>query len=94
MRCQHNSFSASVDVARILHDESADAPCRYTADVRIQCADCGVPMRFLGVPAGVDLNGAAVSVDGCEGRFAIAPKGDVLTVLDGAPVGFTVRKEK
>ena len=32
-----------------------------------------------------------LSVDGAEGRFAIAPKGEVMTPLDG-PTGFTVRR--
>lgn len=84
--CSHLNFSASVDVSR-LEDVG-----RFTADVRIRCDDCGCPMRFIGLPAGVDLNGAAVSVDGTEARLAIAPKGEVVSELEGTPVGFTVRK--
>lgn len=85
--CNHEDFAAEVDVTR-LSDSG-----RLTADVRIKCAQCGLPMRFIGLPAGVDLNGAATSADGTEGRFAIAPKGEVLTVIDGAPSGFTIRRE-
>lgn len=51
---------------------------RFTADVRIECCD---------------LNGAAVSVDGTEARLAIAPRGEVITPLDGGLHGFTVRRE-
>ena len=83
-RCPHMNLSAAVDVAR-LED-------RFSADVRIQCIDCGVPFRFIGLPAGVDLNGAATSVDGTEARLAIAPKGEVVSELEGTPIGFTVRK--
>jgi hypothetical protein len=64
---------------------------RYSVDVRVQCADCGHKFRFIGLPAGLDLNGAAVSIDGTEARLAIAPKGEVVTPLEGVG-GFTVRR--
>jgi hypothetical protein len=83
--CKHADFCADVTVNR-LEDTG-----RFQADVRIKCAQCGLPFRFIGLPAGIDLNGAAVSVDGSEGRFAIAPKGEVVTPLEGLG-GFTVRK--
>jgi len=86
MKCQHTNFHADVDVTRI------EDTGQFTADVRIKCDDCKVPMRFLGLPAGLDLNGAAVSVDGTEARLSIAPKGEVVTELEGTPQGFTVRK--
>lgn len=51
-------------------------------------------MRFLGLPAGLDLEGAAVSADATEARLAIAPKGEVVTAIEGGtPVGFSVRRE-
>jgi hypothetical protein len=86
--CEHKDFEASVDVHRLVDSG------RFSADVRITCKECGVPMRFIGLPAGVDLNGAATSVDGTEARLAIAPKGEVLTILDGSLTGFTVRREE
>lgn len=86
--CNHHSFSANVEVTR-LEDIG-----RFTADVKINCAVCGVAMRFIGLPAGLDLNGASVSVDGTEGRFAIAPKGEVVSELEGTVSGFTVRKRE
>ena len=88
LNCKHPNFNASVEVNR-LEDIS-----RFVADVKISCAECGVLMRFIGLPAGLDLNGASVSVDGTEGRFAIAPKGEVVSELEGTPIGFTVRKYK
>jgi len=85
--CEHHNFAADVTVNRL--EDSG----RFTADVRIECADCGTPFRFIGLPCGVDLNGAAVSVDGTEGRLAVAPKGEVVTPIDpGAVGGFTVRR--
>jgi hypothetical protein len=86
MNCSHKDFRAEVTVNRL--EDSG----RFQADIKINCTQCGVSMRFIGLPTGIDLNGASVSVDGTEGRFVIAPKGEVLTITDGAPQGFTVRK--
>jgi hypothetical protein len=91
MKCEHKNFAADVDVNRLEKGEGGPV-YRFQADVRIKCVDCGTPFRFIGLPAGLDLNGASVSANGEEGRFAIAPKGEVLSVIEGAPVGFTVRK--
>lgn len=92
LECLHENFEANVDVSR-LPDEEGGPVKRYQADVRIRCTQCGVPFRFIGLPAGLDLNGAAVSVDACEARLAIAPKGEVVSVLEGGVVGFSVRKQ-
>ena len=87
MAGEHQSFEADVTVNR-LEDTG-----RFQADVRVRCVQCNTPFRFIGLPAGLDLNGAAVSVDGTEGRFAIAPKGEVVSPLEGVG-GFTVRRTK
>ncbi len=85
-KCQHKNHSCEVDINHI------EDVGRWQADVRIKCADCGLPFRFIGLPAGLGLNGAAVSVDATEARLAIAPKGEVLSEIEGTPIGFTVRK--
>jgi hypothetical protein len=90
MKCEHEAFACSVTVNRITNE--AGAVERYQADVTVTCDQCKTPFRFIGLPAGLDLSGAAVSVDGTEGRFAIAPKGEVLSALDGGPHGFTIKK--
>jgi hypothetical protein len=84
--CEHMNFRANVTVNRMPDVR------RFNADVKINCADCGLPFRFIGLPCGVDLNGAAVSVGGTEARLCIAPAGEVMTPLDGAVGGFTVRR--
>jgi hypothetical protein len=88
MMCKHENFVCDCDVHR-LEDVG-----RFTMDVRVKCVDCGKPFRFLGLSAGCDVNGAAVSVDGCEARLAIAPDGEVIPELDGTPHGFTVRRTR
>lgn len=71
--CQHEDFESSFKVTRLTDYEGGPAT-QYQADVRIRCAVCGLPFRFLGLPAGVDLYGAAATADGEEGRFAILPR--------------------
>lgn len=84
MSCEHPDFHAEVDVNRL-----ADIK-RFSASVRIRCAKCGVQMRFLGLPRGVDLNGAATSIDACEANLAIHPKGEDVQDFKGVH-GFTVK---
>lgn len=87
MSCEHRQFDARVSVDRLVDIG------RFTADIRINCRECGIAMRFIGLPAGLDLNGAAVSVDATEARLAIAPKGEVIPELEGGwPSGFSVRR--
>lgn len=88
--CKHERFSCECDVNRLAAEENGPIN-QYCLDVRVRCDDCKLPFRFIGLPAGVDLNGAATSVDACEGRFAIAPKGEVVSVMEGAPMGFSIR---
>jgi hypothetical protein len=87
MQCSHFNFSALVKVNRL--EDSG----RFCVDITIKCVDCGEPFRFLGLPAGLDLNGASVSADGTEARMAIGTKETVANIIDGdCPVGFTVRR--
>ena len=69
MTCKHEDFNAKVLVT---HLENTGG---FMADVTIECAQCGEPFQFLGLPAGINLQGAAVSIDGLELCVAIAPKG-------------------
>lgn len=43
------------------------------ASRRTACVDCGVPFSFEGLPLGLNVEGAAMSPDGCEARLAISP---------------------
>lgn len=47
MTCEHQNFSADVDVHRL--SDVDDGPITaFRASVRIECADCGEPFRFIG----------------------------------------------
>lgn len=91
MPCEHKDFVASVDVNRIEPGDGDGGRLRFTVDLRVQCADCDLPFRFLGLPSGLDMNGAAVSINGEEACLAIAPRGEVISVIEGAAQGFTAR---
>lgn len=83
--CAHTtSHTANVRI-----DHLADSG-RFMAEVRIRCAECGLAFQFLGLPLGLDLKGAAMSVDGEEARIAIAPVGRVMRPLEGLS-GFGVK---
>ena len=84
--CAHMAFKANVVVNR-LEDTG-----RFQADVKIECAQCHRPFQFLGLPLGLDLQGAAMSADGQEAHLAMAPVGSVLQPLDSALLrGFRVK---
>lgn len=74
--CPHMNFAANVSVARI-EDKG-----RFMADVRVKCADCGLPFQFLGLEPGLDMGGARASIDGLEARMAICPQGAVPSPMD------------
>lgn len=83
--CEHKEFHANVAVNRMEDTK------RFMANITIRCAACGISMRFLGLPSGLDLDGATTSFDGTEARLAIAPYGETVPAIDGV-VGFSIRK--
>lgn len=88
--CEHQEFSACVEVNRIAVKDG-ESPTRYSADIKIKCVSCGVAMRFLGLPMGLDPNGAAVGPLGTEARLAIHPVGSPLPEHDDClPAGFRI----
>lgn len=70
--CQHESFTASVDVYRF------EDTGKFMADVRVNCAQCQLPMRFIGAPAGVNFSQPMVSIDGTELHAPIEPEDEKL----------------
>jgi hypothetical protein len=90
MSCRHENFNANVSIGRLTNkDGNAD---RFQAEIRVNCIDCGEPFKFLGLPTGLDLNSASVSVDGFEARMAIGTDATVASILDEGCTGFTVRR--
>lgn len=84
MTCKHENFDASVSVAR-LEDVG-----RFMAEIRITCKDCGVPMQFMGLEPGINLEGATVSLDGLQANIAMHSKGLRPNPLQQL-MGYTIR---
>lgn len=72
MSCRHEHFAANVAVQRLMQEDNGPVT-GFSADVRIQCAQCGLPFRFIGMEAGDHYAEPRVSVDGTELRAPIEP---------------------
>jgi len=72
LRCAHKNFGANVNVQRLTEDRTGNVTA-FLLEIVVTCAECGLPFHFKGLPCGMDLNGAMVSANALEGRFAIAP---------------------
>lgn len=66
--CRHEAFLAVVNVNRL--EDSG----KFIADIRITCAQCKEPFRFVGLAAGVRFDRPLVSIDGLELRAPIEPE--------------------
>jgi hypothetical protein len=67
MACKHESFEATCSVHR-LENTLSDEGLALTIDLHAKCFNCGEPVRFK-LPFGLNLNGAAMSIDGTEARL-------------------------
>lgn len=69
--CQHaDEFGVTVTVTRM------EDTGRFTADIKVRCASCGEPFRFLGVPPGIRWDRPTCSIDGLELHVPIEPEGE------------------
>lgn len=72
--CPHEDFDAFVDVGRITASESDPTTVLwYAAHIKVNCADCGEPFRWTGVPAGLSPRQPMCSVDEVELRAPLRP---------------------
>lgn len=70
--CLHENFEAVVAVNRLTAADDG-LVTGYTADIRVHCADCGEPFRWIGVPAGMSPARPVVSIDETELRAPLRP---------------------
>ena len=88
--CLHLNFAAYVVVARLA--EADDAPATgYVADIKVNCADCGEPFRWTGLPAGFSPREPMVSVDETELHAPLRPASADPDFGLGIP-GFAIRQ--
>lgn len=86
--CDHNNFAAEVAVARLTSTDGGPVTS-YLAEIRIRCEQCGIPFEFRGLETGLNLQGAAMSIDAQEANLAIIPQGTEPTPLD--IIGYRIR---
>lgn len=74
LQCDHKEFETVTGVCRETDAIGSTTVIGYSASIQIHCLQCGVRMRFLGLPTGSLIKGAAVSFDGTEARLAMEPE--------------------
>ena len=72
VECAHMHFETHARIGR-LSDVEGGPITGYTSDIKIQCADCGLPFRFRGFAAGSHYAEPRVSADGLELRAPLEP---------------------
>lgn len=75
------NFIAHVDTGRITKGEGGPVT-HFTVELRVQCSECGIPLQFVGMPAGIDTHGPTVSVDALEARLVAVTQGGDLSFID------------
>ena len=74
--CDHTEFEASVRVTRIENGPSDSFMGDLGVDISAHCIRCEQPVTFIGLPMGVDIDRAAVSVDHRQARLPARIKRD------------------
>lgn len=88
--CPHENFEAMVDVNRLTATEGGQVE-GYSANIRVTCADCGEPFRWIGAGAGLRPDRPCVSVDETEMRAPLRPASSDPDFGLGIP-GFSIRQ--
>lgn len=71
--CEHPNTEAWVGVNRLTRSDDDPTIVAYSADIKINCGDCGEPFRFTGVQAGLHPARPMCSPDETELRVPIRP---------------------
>lgn len=61
--CPHEDFEARVEVSRLTVSDDDPAVIGYSADVTVNCAQCGERFRWIGAPAGLRPDKPMCSAD-------------------------------
>jgi hypothetical protein len=72
MTCEHQAFQCNAAVGRL--SELPGGPITsYTVEITVHCTECGLPFRFIGLPAGNHYAEPRVSMDGTQLRAPLEP---------------------
>lgn len=88
--CPHENYACVVTVGR-LSEVDGGPITNYSAEVKVTCAECGEPFRFIGTPAGISSDFPTVDVAETTLFAPIAPRSADPDFGLGLP-GFSVRR--
>jgi hypothetical protein len=71
--CPHGNFAVEAQVIRITDGAETGELTGLQADIKVMCMDCGEPMRWTGLQAGVSSDRPMCSVDETELRAPLRP---------------------
>ena len=71
--CPHENFDVYAAVNRRTKGDDDPTVIGFSADIKINCRDCGEPFRWTGAPAGLSPTRPTCSVDESELRAPIRP---------------------
>lgn len=74
MRCEHEEFSALVEVSRLTNTEGGPVD-GYSLELRVECVDCHEPFCFR-APLGLSQFAPTASLDGVVLTVPIHPMSD------------------
>jgi hypothetical protein len=85
--CEHDSGQKVEAVMHFMEDTR-----QFSLEIRVRCSVCAERFRFLGLPLGLNLQGATMDPDGLTARLAMSPESREPHPLTGQVQGFTVVK--
>lgn len=62
MACEHQNFTAIVNVNRINREDGGPVVA-YSTDITVACRDCGQPFEWFGLPNGFSYYQPTISLD-------------------------------
>jgi hypothetical protein len=87
MSCEHANFAANVGVHRL------EDVARFIAEIRIECADCGLAFSFTGLPLGISIDRAMLNIDATIASIPIEPGPKPIPIGGSFPVEMPKRRE-
>ena len=78
--CLHKKFVVDAKVGRLTKDDDSDKVIGYSCDIKVKCAECGLPFEWIGLPVGIDTQKPTVSFGNLELRTRIKPTVDTFNI--------------
>lgn len=76
MDCKHERIECNASVARLTNDSDSNEIIGYATDIKVKCAQCGIPFEWIGIGGGYSPTEPKVNFDRTELRAPIRPSTD------------------